>query len=163
MATFTDLAGRQHSVQITLLTRRRVKEQLGIDFAACAVEPAKLHELLTTVSDSEQLFRLIAAIVGVPEESLLESADQDTEEAAGVALLQALADFFQNSNPLKAALRDLLTRVQTARTTAAVAIAAAFNKEIQGLDIASVLSGSTTVTSGWNGSLSLVGSSPEST
>ncbi len=146
MAIYKDSSGAEHKVRINLITRRKVLDAFKIDFVACATQPEQLLQLLDSLKDGEHLFRVLAVIEGVPADDLLSVADQETEEAAGAAFIEALSDFFHPSNPMKAGLKNLLQRVRTYQAT--TANPEALQQVINQVDIGSVLSDSTPLTSG---------------
>jgi len=148
MRQYQDKDGNVHTVEITLLTRKHLRERHGVDVAACAYDAGELDKLLRHVQDADSLFAILATIEGVSVESLLAAADGDTEEAAGTAFLESLIDFFRQSSPLKRPLQALVDRVrQHQRTTGEVAETALMDL-VRSVDIGKAVSGSAPATSG---------------
>lgn len=137
MAQYKDRANQPHNISITLLTRRQIRDQLGVDLLAAAHDPQQLTAILDGISSGDLLWRMLAVIEGTTEDALLSVADGTTEEHAGTALLQAIIDFFPQSSPLREPLRRLvaqaeITQAETASTVEQMLLAA-----IDGTDIPS--------------------------
>lgn len=114
VASYKDIRGNVHELTITIATRNRLKDQLEIDLAGLWVYPEKLEQFLTTVLETEKLWKVLGVLEGVPADDLMNAANGDTEEQAGMALLQALTDFFPQSHPVTKGMKTLLDRVRKA-------------------------------------------------
>ena len=118
MRRYTDRHGQEHVVEITLLTRRRILDAMEIDLVKCAHEDGALRSMLDELSQDDTVWQMLSIIEGKPIETLMEAADGTTHEAASVALLGAIADFFPQGSPLKAPILRLMERIQQAKATA---------------------------------------------
>lgn len=98
MAKFTDSAGREWIVSVTVGAIKRAREYADFDLLAATEKPALMEKL---ASDPCLLVNVIYAVcqrqaetAGVTDEQFGEALVGDFIEAASVALLQALTDFF---------------------------------------------------------------------
>lgn len=137
MAQYRDRAGQPHSISITLLTRRQIRDQLGVDLLAAAHDPQQLTQILDDISSGDLLWRMLAVIEGTTEDALLSVADGTTEEQAGTALLQAIIDFFPQSSPLREPLRRLVVQAEITQAEAASTVEQMLLAAIDGTDIPS--------------------------
>jgi hypothetical protein len=146
--TYKDLNGQEHRLLITLATRQRLIDQHGVDLVECAVKPEALEAFLTQLVEPDKLFQVLATVEACNVEALLSAADLQVQESAGAALIEALADFFPQSSPLKAALVALVQKVKGVQTTAAEEAETAMLNLINTMDISKVLSESSQPTNG---------------
>lgn len=137
MAQYRDRAGQPHSISITLLTRRQIRDQLGVDLLAAAHDPQQLTQILDDISSGDLLWRMLAVIEGTTEDALLSVADGTTEEQAGTALLQAIIDFFPQSSPLREPLRRLVVQAKITQANTASTVEQMLLAAIDGTDIPS--------------------------
>jgi len=137
VAQYKDKAGQPHSISITLLTRRQIRDQLGVDLLAAAHDPQQLTQILDGISSGDLLWRMLAVIEGTTEDALLSVADGTTEENAGTALLQAIIDFFPQSSPLREPLRKLMVQAEATQAELASTVEQALLAAIDGIDIPS--------------------------
>ncbi len=148
MRTYLDKDGHTHSVDITLLTRRAIKVSHGIDLLDAAVRPDLLNEIMTKCEDDEFLFGLLSVIEGTTPEALLAVADGSMLEGAAAAFVQALIDFFPKSSPLRQPILDMVEKSIAYRTDVLTKIGDGMKLKVEQIDLPTVFSESTTVTSG---------------
>lgn len=118
MAQYRDSLQGLHEVRITLLTRKQIRDALGVDLLAAAHNPDVLKRLLDDIAGGDLLWQILAVIESSSVDALLAVADGTTEEAAGSALLEAIIDFFPASSPLREPLRELARKTAAVQTEA---------------------------------------------
>lgn len=148
MRQYTDMRGKSHPLEITLATRRMLRDQLNIDLVACSTDPTQLQALLTAISDDDYLLRVLAICEQTEVGELEQVFSDDTLAAAGDAFMEALTDFFRDSSPLKQPLRKLLDRLRTHMATHQGAAQEALTHVVETLDLSTVPSLSPTPTNG---------------
>jgi DnaJ-domain-containing protein 1 len=149
MRKYTDRHGKEHSVEITLLHRRQIRERLEIDLVKCAHDSDALNEMLQEISTDELCgWEMLAIIEGSTADSLMAAADGDTHEAALDALLGAIVDFFPQRSTLRAPLLRLIDKVKDSQDEAIMAARAALMEHVENLSISSVLVGAQVLTNG---------------
>lgn len=142
MKNFKDTEGRDWTIAVTMGSVRRVKDLAGVNLAHIT-EGDTLQRL---ASDPEMLCRTIWAMVhpqaesrGVSEDAFFDSMGGDSIEAATVALLEDLPDFFPKSR------REVLRRAVDKLTEIEAAAAAMALDRLDGPEMAreieSILSG----------------------
>lgn len=140
MRKYKDRRGVEHSVEITLLHRRQIRERLEIDLVQCAHEREALEEMLNEVSTDDLCqWEMLAIIEGTTAEALMDAADGETAVAANEALIEAIIDFFPERSPLKAPLREYIRKAIESQQAALQAVEAEMLRIVKGLDIPSAL------------------------
>lgn len=140
MRKYKDRKGVEHSVEITLLHRRQIRERLEIDLVQCAHEREALEHMLNEVSTDDLCqWEMLAIIEGTTSEALMDAADGETAVAANEALIEAIIDFFPERSPLKAPLREYIRKATESQQAALQAVEAEMLRIIEGLDISSAL------------------------
>jgi len=134
---YTDRHGQEHRVEVTLLTRRRILEQMEIDLVRCAHDYDALTAMLNELSQDDVVWQMLAIIEGKQVDELLEAADGTTHEAASAALLGAIVDFFPAGSPLRSPLTRLLAKVGAAQLTACETSQQMLMEIVDGLDFRS--------------------------
>jgi hypothetical protein len=148
VAQYRDKTSRLHEVTISLVERRKIREQLGVDLVAAAHNPETLRNMLDRIATGEILWDMLAIIEGTTVDDLLACGDGSTEEAAGTALLQAIIDFFPQSSPLKEPLRGLVVKAAAAQEELQVQLESQLMVAVSDLDLRSALTASAALTSG---------------
>lgn len=119
---FTDLAGREWTLQIGVTTCKRVRELAGVDLANADAELC--HELSV---NPEKLVNVLFAIVApraqelkISEAAFGESLGGDVLDAAAEATIEAIINFFQKfrRDVLKTTWRKLTERKNQLLTSA---------------------------------------------
>lgn len=140
MRKYKDRRGVEHSVEITLLHRRQIRERLEIDLVQCAHDMDALQRMLDEISTDDLCqWEMLAIIEGVTAEALMDAADGDTAVAASEALLGAIVDFFPQRSPVRAPLMTLLQKTRDSQEAAIQAARVEMLKIVEGLDMSSVL------------------------
>lgn len=113
MRVYMDRHGVQHTVEVSLATRRVIKERHGVDLLLCATDPMQLQEFVSRLSDDD---RFLLEALAIAEHSNADAIEQvldgtSLQEAAN-AFVQAVIDFFPDASPLKAPLRAMLAKTE---------------------------------------------------
>lgn len=128
---YTDMAGVEHVLRITLGTARRLKDEVQIDLLKAVSEPATLQQLLDRIGeDPAFVFEFLAIVEGVSAEALEAVADATVLEAASTAMVEAIVDFFPASSPLKGPIQKLMTQVELSQKASSALIEAALENAI---------------------------------
>lgn len=149
MRQYLDATGKVHKIEITLQTRRDVRDVLGIDLVMLSRDPASLESLLHRVSDVDKLIEFCGVLEGSTVEQLEAEWNADTAEAAGIAVVEAIADFFPQSSPLKKPLQSLMDKAKAGQAIAADAIEQKLMRAVDELDLLTVVSQQTIPTNGF--------------
>jgi hypothetical protein len=140
MRKYKDRRGVEHSVEITLLHRRQIRERLEIDLVQCAHEREALEAMLNEVSTDDLCqWEMLAIIEGTTAEALMDAADGETAVAANEALIEAIIDFFPERSPLKAPLREYIRKAMESQQAALQAVETEMLRIVEGLNMSSVL------------------------
>lgn len=142
MARFTDVNGVEHELKITYPAAKRLRAA-GVDLLKCLAEPAETQNVLAAVADPETLVACVVELLQVPAAEVpafLELFDGDVFERAGVALLEAITDFFPQRQ--RQILQELQKSLTAWRETAGAAVQDLAVQQIRNLDWASVVSAS---------------------
>ena len=135
MRSYKDINGVEHTLQITLGTRRKLVEALKVDLLQCATDPKLLNELLTNLAtDPEYLLKTLAVIEGTTAEALEAVSDGTTNDESAVALVEAIVEFFPESNPIRRTLLDLMSKAKAYRGQWVTKIGAEMQRRADGLD-----------------------------
>jgi microcystin degradation protein MlrC len=161
MRQYTDTQGQPHPIELNLGIRKRIRDHLGIDLVQLARDPKQLEALLNRVSDIDQLMEFCSFIESVPVEQLECCWNADTAESAGIAVVEAIADFFPASSPLKKPLMNLMDKAKAGQAIAADAIERKLMQAVDEFDLSMVDTKQTTQTNGCGDSERLQAFSPE--
>lgn len=147
MASYKDMGGKVHELVIRISERNKLKAH-GIDLAELWVYPEKLEAFLTSVMNGERLWEVLAVLEGVSADDLMNVANGDTEEQAGLALLEAITDFFPQSHPMTKGMSTLLDRVRKADQIHRQAVGELMTGLATSLDLSTVFSSADLSTNG---------------
>lgn len=149
MRSYKDRHGNQRQVSITLGTRRRIREDMQLDILAAAGDPKLLDQLVTTVAtDEAAVMRMLAIVHGTTSEALEEAFDGTVFDQAQTALMEAIIDFFPESNPVRQPLLALIHKAKTFRDETCSRMASVLTEHAEKLDLDTVFSSSETPTAG---------------
>jgi|TARA_R110000868_G_scaffold410438_1_gene698463 hypothetical protein len=99
--TFADTTGKRWSLKLTFGKKNKIKREVGIDISAVVSDGMK--PLLALANDPDKLGQAVFLLVEdqlankqMTVDEFLEPFDGATARAAQLALVEAVADFFQN-------------------------------------------------------------------
>ena len=140
MATWTDNTGNLHTITIDVRKARQLKASCEIDLLQCLTEPNHIEAVLRQLNQVETLLAAVAICEQIPEgklDAFFELFGGEQIEAASLALLKAITDFFP-PRP-KALLTAVVDKIQTAHATLGDRALAAAMSQLEQMDFTSVL------------------------
>ncbi|WP_417396899.1 hypothetical protein [Gimesia chilikensis] len=103
MSSFTDTKGEAWTISINLGTALKLKQELEIDLLAEMKTPEGAFKYIASLDDDRFKLGQIIYILAKPttpgktQDELFEAMDQEVAEAAYLALMEAVIDFFPKS------------------------------------------------------------------
>ena len=109
MQSFTDTSGRTWKIEVTTGVIRRVKQQTGIDLTNLQSLSEELSEVCSFVDVLESLLEPQLTQLGMTINEVCDCMLEEQSEAASLAILHAVIDFFPPSKgePLRASLQNV--------------------------------------------------------
>ena len=114
MSSFTDTKGETWTISINLGAALRLKQELEIDLLSELKTPDQAFKYVASLDDDRFKLGQIIYILAKPanprktQDDLFEALDQETIEAAYMALMEAVIDFFPKS--LREQMRKVLDK-----------------------------------------------------